>query len=393
MMSLSSAWIWPFALAAWGAAAFWVLCLVHTVLGALFVPRMPKVGAGDAVDAPKVSVIFAYRDEKDGILAACRSMLAQDHPALEVIAVNDRSSDGSDRAVDALASDLRLKRVTVDRLPSNWLGKNHALQAGADAASGEWLLFTDADVIFERDTVRRAVAMTRLHRADHLALLPRVVLDGPVERLFYRTFGSLFAVRFQPWASRFRKIYGFAGVGAFNMVRRSAYRRIGEHRAIAMEVADDLMLAKRVKDEGLRLFLGSGEDAVSVRWFVGLDGMMRSIHKNAFRGFNYRADLAALGALSLVICALAPILYLIVTGGGVQARAAAGMAAAAMVLLQFGFGANPARNLAIGLLMPAGLLLVAAAMVRSAWDALRDQAVTWRGTRYPLELLRRSPPL
>lgn len=395
----TAAGVWVLALMAWGAASFWILCLGHTLLGALFIPRMPKPGSRRAQDPaaehpfPKVSIIFAYRNEKDGILAACRSMLAQDYADLEVIAVNDRSSDGSEGSVDSLASDPRLKRITVSRLPEGWLGKNHALQTGANAASGEWLLFTDADVIFERDAVQRAVRTARLHRADHLALLPRVILDGPVEQLFYRMFGSLFAVRFQPWASRFRRIYGFAGVGAFNMIRRSAYRRIGEHRAIAMDIADDLMLAKRVKDGGLRLLLGSGEDAVSVRWFVGLDGMMRSIHKNAFRGFNYRADLAALGALSLVVCALAPALYVVATNGAPQAWTAAASGAAAMVLLQFGFGPGLVRNAVLGLLMPVGLLLVAAAMSRSAWDACRDGSVTWRGTSYPLELLRKNSPL
>lgn len=378
--------------AAWTGAAFWTVCLVHTALGAVFIRRMPDAGPREgSLPEPRVSVIFAYRDEKGAVLEACRSMLAQDHGPLEVIAVDDRSADGSGGTLDVLSADPRFKRLSVRELPAGWLGKNHALQLGADRASGEWLLFTDADVIFKKDTVRRALRTAELHGADHLALLPHVALRGPVENLFYRSFGTLFAVRFQPWASRFKRIRGFAGVGAFNMIRRGAYQRIGEHRAFAMDIADDVMLAKRVKDSGLRLMLASGEDAVSVRWFTGFKGMMNSIHKNAFRGLDYRVELAALGSATLILCAVMPLAGALF--GPASARTASTVSFTAMVLLQFGWSRNALKNILYGVSMPAGILIVAAAVMRSTWCATRDQAVTWRGTAYPLKLLRRNAPL
>jgi hypothetical protein len=374
-----------FLIAAWAGAAFWALCLAHTVLGALFIRRMPRVEPDEnSFPTVKVSIIFAYRDEKAGILDACRSVLAQDHGSIEVIAVDDRSTDGSGNALDELSGDPRLKRVMVRDLPHGWLGKNHALQRGADCATGEWLLFTDADVIFQKDTVRRALKTANCYAADHLALLPHVVLNGAVENLFYRAFGTLFAVRFQPWASRFRRLNGFAGVGAFNMIRRRAYQQIGEHRAIAMDIADDVMLAKRVKDAGLRLMLGSGEDAVSVRWFVGFKGMLNSIRKNSFRGFNYRLDLAIAGAAGIGVCAILPVLCVIV-GGSAGVWTAAGVSFGSMVLLQFGFGSKVPQNIFLGLAMPAGLLLFAYVIMVSVWDTWRRQAVIWRGTSYPLK--------
>ncbi len=378
--------------AAWTGAAFWMTCLAHTALGAIFIRRMPRMTANEKSGlAARVSIIFAYRNEKDSVLNACRSMLAQDHGFLEVIAVDDRSTDGGGDVLEGLSGDPRLKRVTVRDLPPGWLGKNHALQRGADHASGDWLLFTDADVIFEKDTVSRALKTAELHRADHLALLPHVVLNSPIEHLFYRAFGTLFAVRFQPWASRFKRIRGFAGVGAFNMIRRGAYTAVGEHRAFAMDIADDVMLAKRVKDSGLKLMLASGEDAVSVRWFVGFKGMMNSIHKNAFRGMDYRLDLAMLGSAALILCAVIPAAGALF--GSSHVRTASAVSFAAMVLLQFGWSPNVLKNILYGVSMPAGILIVAAAVLRSSWCAVRDQAVVWRGTAYPLKLLRQSPPL
>lgn len=368
--------------------------LLHTALGAVFIPRLAASGAARIVGGPhpvRVSIIFAYRDEQEGILAACRSMLAQDYPELEVIAVNDRSTDASAGILDALAGDPRLKRLQIDELPSGWLGKNHALQRGSEAASGGWLLFTDADVVFAPDAVTRAVAAAGKYRSDHLALLPAVTLNGPIEKIFYRSFGALFAVRFWPWAARFKHLHGYAGVGAFNLIRREAYTAIGEHHAIAMEVADDLMLAKRVKDLGRPLMVGSGEDLVRVRWFVGWSGLMKSINKNAFRGFNYRFEMVIAAAVFLVFCSAAPIFCLL--GPGPLFWTAGAVSVAAMIFVQFGFGGRPLENILLGLLMPAGLILFAYLILMSAWDAHRNQAVTWRGTRYPLELLKQSPPL
>lgn len=376
-----------------GIAGFWFIVLLHTALGAVFIPRLAVSGAARGISTrpARVSIIFAYRDEQDGILAACRSMLAQDYPELEVIAVNDRSTDASAGILDALAGDPRLKRLQINELPAAWLGKNHALQRGSEAASGDWLLFTDADVVFTADAVTRSIAAAGKYRSDHLALLPAVTLNGPIEKIFYRSFGALFAVRFWPWAARFKHVHGYAGVGAFNLIRREAYTAIGEHRAIAMEVADDLMLAKRVKDSGLRLMVGSGENLIRVRWFVGWAGLMKSINKNAFRGFNYQFEMVIAAAAFLVFCSAAPALCLL--GPSPLFWTAGGVSIASMILVQFGFGSRPLENILLGLLMPVGLTLFAYLILMSAWDAHRDQAVTWRGTRYPLELLKQSPPL
>ena len=125
---------------------------------------------------PALTVVVPARDEARGVEASVRSLLAQDYPELRVVAVDDRSTDGTGAILDRVGSDEpRLRVVHVGELPPGWLGKNHACASGADAASDGWLLFTDGDVIFAPGALRRAVAYAGRHGLGHLVALPRLV--------------------------------------------------------------------------------------------------------------------------------------------------------------------------------------------------------------------------
>ena len=152
---------------------------------------------------PSLAVIIAARDEAASIGVAARSILAQDYPNLGVVAVDDRSTDGTGAILDAIAVESdRLRVVHVTGLPDGWLGKTHALQVGAEASRARWLLFTDADVVFEPGSLRRAIAFAEAEAADHVTALPEVTSESMFERAFLAFFGLLFTMNARPGSDR-----------------------------------------------------------------------------------------------------------------------------------------------------------------------------------------------
>src|SRR5262245_45717651 len=160
-------------------------------------------GVPPASDGPTVSVIVAARDEAAGIGAGLRSLQRLDYPKLEIIAVDDRSTDGTSEILDGMAEvDRRLTIVHVSDIPEGWLGKNHALFVGATRATGEMLLFTDADIVFEPTTLARAITVMREERIDHLTALPDVRVSGFALSSFVAAFSVFFSVYTRPWKAR-----------------------------------------------------------------------------------------------------------------------------------------------------------------------------------------------
>ncbi|MCA1734075.1 MAG: glycosyltransferase, partial [Acidobacteria bacterium] len=196
-------------------------------------------------DWPRVSVVVAGRNEEAAVEDAVVSLLALDYPDLEIVFVNDRSDDATGSILDRLAaSDPRLRVIHVTELPEGWLGKNHALHLGAARASGTVLLFTDADVMFEPSTLRRAVRYLLDRNLDHLAASPRIVVRSPIVGMFVASFGLFFSIFSKPWRASGPNPKHHVGIGAFNLVKSSTYRRVGGHEPIRMRPDDDMKLAK-----------------------------------------------------------------------------------------------------------------------------------------------------
>ena len=138
-----------------GSAFVWTAIALRLFRGSRRLPRLPDVSAEAPRGGwPSVSVIVPSRNEERAVEAATRALLAQDYPSLEVVAIDDRSTDATGRLLDALAAqDERLVVRHVTALPEGWLGKNYAMARGAEGARGEWLLFTDGDVLFAPDVL------------------------------------------------------------------------------------------------------------------------------------------------------------------------------------------------------------------------------------------------
>ncbi len=379
-----------------GAIVGWALAVVVAIaltpmLREVLLPRdLADVDpASEEEGWPTVAVVVPARDEEPMIRRAIESLLAVDYPALTVVTVDDRSTDRTGEILDELAAvDDRLVVVHVTDLPPGWLGKNHANWVGAERSDSDWILFTDGDVVFEPDVLRRAITFVRRHQLDHLALGPGLIPGGLWENVMARAFLFFFTLWFRPWAVRRPRSRSYIGIGAFNLVRRSAYERIGTHRKLAMEVTDDTKLGKLIKRAGLRQDALNGDRCFRVRWQRGLRGIVRGLEKNAFAAFNY--SLMRMIATTLPLASIVGLTYAAAAlGPGVDRLGY--LIALAIVHLTFALvlwrgGIRPVWTV----LLPVMCVVQAYIIYRSAYVTLRQGGIIWRDTYHPLSELRKG---
>jgi cellulose synthase/poly-beta-1,6-N-acetylglucosamine synthase-like glycosyltransferase len=337
---------------------------------------------------PALTVVVPCRDEARGVDAAVRSLLAQDLPDLQVVAVDDRSTDGTGELLDRLAArDARLEVIHVAALPPGWLGKNHACAAGARRARGGWILFTDGDVVFAPGALRRALGAATARRLGHLAVAPTFVAPGFAERAFVTAFAALLAPALRLWELPRAGTRAFFGVGAFNLVRRDAYEAAGGHARIPLEVVDDVKLGLLLRRSGVPQG-AAASGLVSVRWQHGLAPSVAGLVKNAFAAVEYRLPVALAGAAGLLLLGAGPV----VLAAAAPSAAARGVALAALAVSVLHHArwarAQAGARGAEGLLMPACATVLGAVLLGSALAARARGAVLWRGTRYPLDEVR-----
>ena len=346
----------------------------------------PPLAAGDA---PAVSVIVAARDEASHLRAALASLLAQRYPALEIVLINDRSTDGTGAIADQMALDhpaLRVRHVTT--LPDGWLGKNHALQAGASDASGEFLLFTDADVVFAPDAVARAMSIMTVERLDHLAVIPGITSPSRLVRWSVGSFSVFFVLFTRAWQVGNPRSRASIGIGAFNLVRASTYQAAGRHEPIRLRPDDDLVLGRLLKRHGGRAAVWHGDRTVEVDWYASARGLVRGMEKNAYSGMNYRLWAAVLSTAGLLLHAALFVFPLVLHG---LWRLVA-IADLAVIVVATGACARlVGQSPLCALLQPVSVLLMAFAQTRAVALTIWRGGIEWRGTFYSLSSLRGNP--
>ena len=372
-----------------GIALFWILHGLRAVWGALELPRLKDFLPARDADCPRVSLIFAARDEEAKLPGTLATLSALDYPALEVIAVNDRSTDRT-RAILAEAGkrDPRLTVVNLEALPDGWLGKPHALERGFEASTGTWLLFTDADVQFRPDSIRRAATMARLAMLDHLTLMVDLEMQGFWEKTVLTFFALGFYIATNPRAVSNARSKAYLGIGAFQLVKRSAYEASGTHRRLAMEVVDDLKLGKIVKQAGFRSGAGLAGEYVSVRWHAGLGNIVRGVTKNFFASAGYRTEMVALQLAGIFCTDILPFLALPFVHHSMRGLAAFSVISA--VAVHAGTAAVMGASPLYAMTHPIGALIFCFMLLRSTIVTLRQGGVVWRKTFYPLAKLRRG---
>ncbi len=358
------------------------------------VPNLTQSAASDEGTLPSITVIVPARNEAETIAPALRSLLATEGVAVQIVAVDDRSSDQTGSVMDAMAQvertagRSRLQVLHVTELPPGWLGKTHAMFQAAQQATGEWLLFTDADVIFHPDALRRALAFATRSNADHMVLLPTLVMHSWGERMMisFLQVLSIWAVR--PWrvpdphAKR-----DSVGVGAFNMIRRGAYEGMGGWDALRMEVLEDLALGRRIKQRGYAQRVALGVDMVNVRWAKGAFGVVNNLTKNLFALFRFRPEVVFAVACGISLFTLFP---LVATVAGPALWRPTGLMLISLLLAYQLTGKYQHFSAAQMFLFPVATVLLLYAMLRSMLLAIWRGGIVWRGTFYPLHDLRRK---
>jgi len=378
---LALAWFWRIADAALG---------VHKIAD-IARPEWDRRPCGN----PRVSVIVPARNEEADIERTLTSLLALDYDNYEVIAVDDRSIDRTAEIIDELAASRagasrtsRFSVIHVRELPSGWLGKTHAMWSAGKQATGEWLLFTDADVIFRPDSLRRAVAYVESVRADHLVMFPRIIMKTPGERMMIAFFQTLFVFGHRPWKVADPSSQDHIGVGAFNLVRRSVYESVGSYQRLRMEVLDDMKLGKVVKEAGYAQRNVFGEDLISLHWAQGTLGIVRNLTKNFFAILSFQWPRTLLTCVALALLNLWPFAGFCLAHGG--ARLPYAIALFSMFLIYLGMSWKSPIRPYYFFLHPISSTLFIYTLLRSMCLTLARDGVVWRGTKYPLDELRRG---
>ncbi len=375
-------------------ALVWFSRLLEAALG---VPKitdvsLPEWNCRPAGGSPRVSIIVPARNEKEHIEQTLTQLLRLDYDDYEVIAINDRSTDGTGQAMDRVAANSRvgerLRVIHISELPPNWLGKAHAMWTGAERASGEWLLFTDADVFFRPDTLTRTLAYAVVERADHVVLFPDFVMHGPGERMMIAFFQTLFLFGHRPWRVADPKTKDFMGVGAFNLIRREVYEAVGTYEALRFEVLDDMKLGKVVKTGGYAQRNVFGRGLLSIRWAKGAMGVVENLTKNMFAVLSFQWWRTLGSAFGLVFLNLLPFAGVALAHG--WARVPYAVALASMFGIYVGMSRMSDIPAYYFLLHPVSSALFVYITLRSMFLTLGRGGVVWRGTFYPLEELRRG---
>jgi glycosyltransferase involved in cell wall biosynthesis len=362
--------------------------------------RNPVSSAGN----PRVSIIVPARDEEDSIEQALSMLLALDYDNYEVIAVDDRSTDRTGEIMDVLEekwgapllpdvarSGNRAPRLCVihhRELPAGWLGKTHAMWTAASQATGDWLLFTDADVLFKPDSLRRALAYAEAEAADHVVLFPQMIMKRPGEYMMIAFFQTMFTFGHRPWKVADPTTDDHMGVGAFNLVRRRAYDAVGTYAALRMEVLDDMKLGKLVKNAGFAQRNVFGGDLISIRWAHGAMGVVNNLTKNFFAVLSFQPWRTWLSAFGLAFLNFGPFLGIWLAHG--WARLPFGVALGSMFLIYLGMSWRSKVPAYYFLLHPVSTAMFIYTLLRSMLLTLRNDGIVWRGTKYPLEELRKG---
>ncbi len=364
-----------------------VVVLLYQGLALWLAREMPRLdpaapGAG-ASAAGRVSVVLAARDEEAELPAALDSLLAQDLALREIVVVEGGSRDRTRSVVQARAPRVRL--VDEPPLPAGWVGKSWACWTGAQATTGDWLLFVDADVRLDPAAVRTTVAWAEREGAALATIAPRVEMLGFWERVVLPLYVQFVLTTFRaPHVNRAGSKTAMAN-GQYWLVRRADYVELGGHAAVRGRVLEDVAIARRFRQAGKVLRVAWAPGLATTRMYRDrhemFEGILKNVHGTRFSAARQAAYLAGLVGLFWLPLALLPVgwlvgsLALVVTGAVLEVALFGKHVAFSRAV-----GAPAAYGLAFPLAVGFYLVVVATSLVRG----LRGGSVTWKGRAYPL---------
>lgn len=340
--------------------------------------------------SPLVYALVPARNEESNIGDCVRGLLSQDYPNLRVRVIDDHSTDRTAAIVRELSEkDPRLELMSAPELPPGWRGKPHALHAGTRGVVADFLCFVDADVRLRPQAIRAAVNAAEESKAGLVTLVPQLVTASFWERAVQPIIAQVIFALLDPVRVRSPKSEVAVGYGPFMFFRRTTYAAIGGHAAVASEIVEDLRLAQLIKAGGFGLAYVQGVDAVELRMYDSLQGLISGWKKNFHVSLGSAQWLAPLGALLLLLVFAGPTLAL---AGSLLFWLIAGSAAAAKLLgaSLLCYAADWLGRLSLwhcyGIswrgMRSLGSLIVAYILCASSYQAVMGRPVVWRGRAY-----------
>jgi glycosyltransferase involved in cell wall biosynthesis len=364
----------------------WIVFLIDGLIG------LRKIDALEDADklenGPLLSVIVAARNEENQIRTSILSQLAQTYRNVEWILVNDRSTDSTGLVMEELKKDdQRISVLHIEGLPKGWLGKNNALYQGFLKASGKWLLFTDADVKFEKEAFAKALHYFEKHKLDHLTVAPNL----SAKTFWLKSFVAFFLFGFsyfkRPWAANNPKSKVGTGIGAFNLVSKEAYSSFGTHKMVKMRPDDDLQLGMRMKQAGYAQRIVTALTLVEVEWYGSLQEAFIGLEKNTFAGLHYRVSMVFFAISGVFITNVLPFITLFSSDKIIV------LLSLGIILLSGIHYVMVIKKMTIFspvmfLVLPVTALLFIYSIIRASYLTYKRGGIMWRGTLYKLRELR-----
>ena len=350
-----------------------------------FLKDVPEMANGSE---PSVAIIIAVKDEEAEVEEALNSVCKLDYANCKIIVINDRSTDQTPAILNRIAAaNPAVSIITINELPAGWLGKNHALYKGYLASSAEWLLFTDADIKYNKPALKKAMYYASANHLDHLTALPEITSRSSVFKGVMNTFSIMLEIKIRPWSVKNATSTASLGVGAFNLVKRTAYETAGTHTAISLRPDDDLKLGERIKKAGLRSDVIYGEKEISLQWYTSLGEFVQGLMKNTFSVANYHLPTAIAMAVSTIVVFVIPLPMLLLSGKNGICLATC-LLFSQVILMVFKKGIH--GRWWHGLLIPFSGAIMAFIILKSAFKTLQQRGIYWRNSFYPLEELRKQ---
>jgi glycosyltransferase involved in cell wall biosynthesis len=383
----------------------WVICALQLLAGVQAIKKLTSISVPkDKSSLPKLSLIFAARNEASTLCEAVQSMLSIDYPDFEVIAINDRSTDETGTILEEMAkTDRRLrpmhiqplspdflgeiKKPTLIRsLPPNWLGKVNALHQGAETARGKWILFTDADIYFEHSALVRAVSHAESERLDHLTILPRLEESTHLLGVCLNMLMTLSMVFLKPWRAikKDHPTY-YCGLGAFNMVLATSYRSRGGHSNIHMRPDDDIMLGKLMKSQNGRSEYMFSDGLIWCTWYETVSQLIGGLSKNTYASVEYSPLITLISSLIHFFTFVCPLV-----GWWWSSSLNFGVAFVLQLVVTATVTTKIRGSLKYVPFTPLGALVIIYIMLRTMVVTHYHQGIYWRDTFYSLTQLKQS---
>jgi chlorobactene glucosyltransferase len=348
-----------------------------------------------AENAPLISICIPARDEENNIRRCVESALGQDYPNIEVIVLDDRSTDSTLTQLAEIASrDSRLFPVSGIDLPSGWAGKPHALFQASAAAHGKWLCFVDADTFLAPQAISSCYAKAIETHADMFTTMNEQILGSFWEKVVMPLVMTALSVGFSPRKVNDPTTRDAIANGQFIMIRRAVYDAIGGHEKVKDQIVEDKAISEQVKWNGHRLVVADGSQVIRTRMYTNLPSMWEGWTKNIYLGLHDHPPMLMLGAFGAILSVIAALFLPLWTLLGINWLFNGGAWLAISVIIQsltvwawlIHFRIKVARGMKISawyaLTTPLGAGIFAAMMLTSAWKVISGQGVTWRGRKY-----------